>query len=100
MPKIIFRTCSGLVETNAVVGDTLLEVARKNNISLFAGCNGASACGTCQVYIVPDFLPKLKEPSTQESELLEVIAASKSNSRLACQIVITEELDGMMVTIP
>ncbi|MDR1289536.1 MAG: 2Fe-2S iron-sulfur cluster binding domain-containing protein [Holosporales bacterium] len=100
MPKIIFRTSGGEVEVDALVGDTLLEVAQKNGVSLFGGCSGAGVCGTCHVLIPPEFLQKLNEPSDHEADLLEVLPMSKENSRLACQVVVTDELDGLIVNIP
>jgi 2Fe-2S ferredoxin len=100
MPTIIFKTRAGEVRADALVGDTLLDVAHKNEISLFGGCSGAGACGTCHVFISAEFLPKLNEPSAHESDLLEVLPATKSNSRLACQVIVTEEMDGMTVILP
>lgn len=100
MPKIIFQFDNTKTEVNAIVGDTLLETAKKNGIKLFGGCDGAGVCGTCHVFIDPDYLPKLNEAAFDEQDLLDVLSNGKTNSRLACQIVVTEQLDGMKVVIP
>lgn len=100
MAKIIFKTDAGETVVDAVLGDTLLEVAKKNGISLFGGCDGAGVCGTCHVFIDPEYISKVNEATFEEQDLLEILPNGKTNSRLACQIVITEQLDGMLVTIP
>lgn len=100
MPKIIFKSENKEIVVDAVVGETLLETANKADVPLFGGCGGAGVCGTCHVFIDQEYLKKLNEPALEELDLIEVLPNGNSNSRLACQIVITEELDGMTVTIP
>ncbi len=100
MIKIIFKSQDTEQTVEANTGDTLLETAKKNGIRLFGGCDGAGVCGTCHVYVDQHYVSKLNEANLEETDLLEVLPNSKSNSRLACQIVITEDLDGMTVIIP
>lgn len=100
MPKIIFKSEDKEIIVDAVVGETLLETANKANVPLFGGCGGAGVCGTCHVFIDQAFLKKLNKPTLEELDLIDVLPNGNSNSRLACQIIITEELDGMTITIP
>lgn len=100
MPKIIFKTEDKEITIDAIVGETLLEAANRSDIPLFGGCGGAGVCGTCHVFIDQEFLKKLNEPALEELDLIDVLPNGNSNSRLACQITITEDLDGMVVTIP
>jgi len=100
MPKIIFKSEDKEIVVDAVVGETLLETANKADVPLFGGCGGAGVCGTCHVFIDQAFLKKLNKPTLEELDLIDVLPNGNSNSRLACQVVVTEELDGMTVTIP
>lgn len=100
MPKIIFKSDDNEIVVDAVVGETLLETASKANTGLFGGCGGAGVCGTCHVFIEPKFLEKLPQASLEELDLIDVLPNCAINSRLACRIVISEDLDGMVVTIP
>ena len=100
MPKIIFKSEDKEIIVDAVVGETLLETANKANVPLFGGCGGAGVCGTCHVFIDQAFVKKLNKPTLEELDLIDVLPNGNSNSRLACQIIITEELDGMTITIP
>ena len=100
MAKIIFRVkgIDKIVECDN--GKTLLEVAEEADIGLFGGCGGAGVCGSCHVYIEPQYMEKIKEASFEEQDLLEAVPNGKVNSRLACQVVISDELDGMVVELP
>lgn len=100
MPKIIFKSEDKEIVVDAVVGETLLETANKADVPLFGGCGGAGVCGTCHVFIDQAFLKKLNKSTLEELDLIDVLPNGNSNSRLACQVVVTEELDGMTVTIP
>ena len=100
MAKITFETGGQKITVDAINGDTLLEVAHKNDIELFGGCDGAGVCGTCHVFIDPDYIKKLNEQSMEEADLLEILPNGKVNSRLACQVIVTDDLDGMTVIIP
>ena len=100
MAKITFRTNEGDTVVEAKNGETLLEVANNAGVELFGGCGGAGVCGSCHVYIEPDFVDKMEEASFNEQDLLEVLPNAKFNSRLACQIIVSEALDGLVVIIP
>ncbi|MDR0744659.1 MAG: 2Fe-2S iron-sulfur cluster binding domain-containing protein [Holosporales bacterium] len=100
MAKIIFKSESSETIVEATNGETLLEVANNNNIKLFGGCCGAGVCGTCQVFIDNNFINKLNEKTPEELDLLDVLPNGNHNSRLACQVIISDELDGMVVVIP
>jgi 2Fe-2S ferredoxin len=100
MVKIIFKNNSEEKEIEANAGETLLAAANRCGVSLFGGCSGAGVCGTCHILIDPAFVDKLKEPTDHEADLVVVLPKSAFNSRLACQVVVTDALDGMTVTIP
>ncbi len=102
MPKITFIDYEGTersVDANA--GETIMEAATSNDIpGIDADCGGACACATCHVYIAPDWFAKVGEPEDLEAEMLDVAEEVKENSRLACQLTISDELDGIVVVTP
>lgn len=102
MPKITYIQHSGAahaVEANP--GLSLMEVAVKNNVpGIDADCGGACACATCHVYVDPDWLAKLGARTAMEQSMLEFAEGVETNSRLACQIKIADELDGLVVRLP
>lgn len=102
MPKITFIDYEGnSTQTNANVGDTLMDTAVTNDVpGIDADCGGACACATCHVYIDLNWLDKLVSPDEIESEMLSVAEEVKDNSRLSCQIEVTEEMDGIIVHTP
>jgi 2Fe-2S ferredoxin len=83
-------------------GTSVMLGAIQNNITgIEAECGGSCACATCHVYVDAAFLPSLAPPSETEQELLTVVAAERrENSRLSCQLVMSAELDGLVVQIP
>jgi len=100
MAKITFKIGNESKTVDANIGETLLEVAKNNDVKLFGGCDGAGVCGTCHVYIDPDFMEKINKASMDEEDLLEILPNGKITSRLACQVIVSEELSGLVVTIP
>jgi 2Fe-2S ferredoxin len=100
MAKIIFRTNAGDTTVEAKNGETLLEVAERSGVSLFGGCGGAGVCGSCHVFIDLAFVDKLTAPTNEEQDLLDVLPNGQVNSRLACQVRVSDELDEMVVNIP
>ena len=102
MPKITYIENNGTTRTVEVpVGWTVMEGAVKNRVpGIDADCGGACACATCHVYVEPEWVAKLPPRQDMEEQMLDFAQNLKSNSRLSCQIRITEELDGMIVTIP
>ena len=82
-------------------GLTVMEGAVKNNIpGIDADCGGACACATCHVYVKEDWLDKTGERSAMEESMLDFAEAVQDNSRLSCQIKVSDALDGLVVTLP
>lgn len=101
MPKVIFNLADGSQKTVDVnVGDNLLEAAHRNHIPLEGACEGSLACSTCHVIVAPEWYNKIVEPTEDEEDLLDLAFGLKRTSRLGCQIVMDESLDGIEVTIP
>lgn len=102
MPKITFTDSSGNARTvEAENGSTVMETAIRNNIpGIEAECGGACACATCHVYVDSAWLAKVGEQNAIEQSMLDYADDARENSRLACQIKVTEALDGLTVTIP
>lgn len=100
MARITFRSNGSDTVVDAKNGETLLEVAAQAGVELFGGCGGAGVCGSCHVYISSEHLPKLNDATFEEQDLLEALPNGKVNSRLACQVVVSDECDGMVVEIP
>ena len=102
MPKITYVDSSGAKRTvEAETGSTVMEVAIRNNIpGIEAECGGACACATCHVYVAEDWRAKTGEPSPMEEDMLDFGYDVRPNSRLSCQIKVTQELDGLVVTTP
>ena len=102
MPKITFKEYSGTARTiDAETGSTVMETAIRNNVpGIEAECGGACACATCHVYIDEAWREKVGEPSPMEEDMLDFGYDVRPNSRLSCQIKVTAELDGLVVTTP
>jgi 2Fe-2S ferredoxin len=102
MSKVTFITHSGVThEVEASDGSTLMETAMRNNVpGIEADCGGACACGTCHVYIEPEWTGKTGTPDESEAAMLEFAIGPQDNSRLSCQIKITPQLDGLTVRLP
>jgi len=89
------------ITVNAPVGQSLMEVAVDHNITgIDADCEGGCACATCHVVIPNDFMKTLPLMDEDEQYLLDFLDNRQRNSRLSCQIEITDKLDGMIVTVP
>ena len=102
MPKIIFTDSSGTARTvEAENGSTVMETALRNNIpGIEAECGGACACATCHVYVDEAWREKVGGPSPMEEDMLDFGYDVRPNSRLSCQIKMTDELDGIVVSTP
>ena len=79
---------------------TILDIAHRNGIDLEGACEGALACSTCHVIVDPAFYDRLGEPSEDEEDMLDLAFGLTHTSRLGCQIVVTEALDGIVLTLP
>ncbi len=101
MPRITFIETSGKRhEIDAAVGQSVLEVAHANRIDLEGACEGALACSTCHVVVDAAYFDRLDEATEDEEDMLDLAFALTHTSRLGCQIILTDELDGLTVTLP
>ncbi|MCA1936194.1 2Fe-2S iron-sulfur cluster-binding protein [Asticcacaulis sp.] len=83
----------------AIEGWRIMEIIRDNGLPIKAECGGALECATCHVYVGADWLPKLIEKSDEEEEKLDEAFLVKRNSRLSCQILMRDDLNGLEVTL-
>lgn len=81
-------------------GTSLLEVAQAAGMPLEGTCEGQMACSTCHVIVAPEWFGRLPEASEEEEDMLDLAAGAQRTSRLSCQIVLADELDGLEVRIP
>ena len=101
MPKITFITPSGEhTEIDAPNGLSLLEIAHRNKIELEGACEGALACSTCHLIVDPAWFKKLPEATEDEEDMLDLAFGLTHTSRLGCQIIVSDALDGLTVTLP
>jgi 2Fe-2S ferredoxin len=101
MPKMTFiKTDGSRLEVEAPLGLSVLEIAHRNDIDLEGACEGSLACSTCHVIIDPEWYELLEEASEDEEDMLDLAFGLTATSRLGCQIIITEELDGLTVRLP
>jgi 2Fe-2S ferredoxin len=101
MPKMIFIERNGTRrEVDAPLGLSVLEIAHRNGIDLEGACEGSLACSTCHVVIDSDWYDLLKDATEDEEDMLDLAFGLTRTSRLGCQIIITEELDGLTVSLP
>ena len=101
MPRMTFIGRDGTrQEVDAPLGYTLLQIARENDVDIEGACEGCLACATCHVHVSPEWYEKVPAPSDDEEDMLDLAFNITDTSRLGCQIRITEELDGLVVTLP
>jgi 2Fe-2S ferredoxin len=101
MPQMTFIAADGTRKTvEAPLGDTILDIAHENGIAIEGACEGSMACSTCHVIVDKKWFPKLETVSEDEEDMLDLAFGLTRTSRLGCQIVITEELDGLEVSLP
>ena len=102
MPKITYKDNSGNSRTIEVDnGLSIMEGAIQNDIpGIDADCGGSMACATCHVYVKEDWFPKLPNKETGEDDMLDQAYEPKANSRLSCQITVSDELNGLIVHLP
>ena len=87
-------------EVDAPVGLSVLEIAHGNNIELEGACEGSLACSTCHVIVDGEDFERLAEPTEDEEDMLDLAFGLTRTSRLGCQIIMSDELDGLVVTLP
>jgi 2Fe-2S ferredoxin len=101
MPKMVFiERDGGRREVDAPLGLSVLEIAHRHGIDIEGACEGSLACSTCHVIVDPEWYDLLKEASEDEEDMLDLAFNLAKTSRLGCQIIITEELDGLTVRLP
>ena len=102
MPKITYQDIKGNSKTIDVEnGLTVMEGAIQNDIpGIDADCGGAMACATCHVYVKEEWFNKIPKAEDAEVDMIDMAHEPKKNSRLSCQIIVTDELDGLEVTTP
>ena len=102
MPKITYIEQNGNSKTIEVDnGLTVMEGAVQNNIpGIDADCGGGMACATCHVYVQEDWFNKISKKEDGEEDMLDMAFEPKKNSRLSCQIIVSDEIDGLVVNIP
>ena len=102
MTKITYKDYQGNSKTIDVNnGLSVMEGAIQNEIpGIDADCGGAMACSTCHVYVKEEWFNKIPKAEDAEVDMIDMAYEPKKNSRLSCQIIVTEELDGLVVTTP
>ena len=102
MPKITYIEHNGKKHTVDVAnGLSIMEGAIQNNIpGIDADCGGAMACATCHVYVKEEWFNNLPQKEQGEEDMLDMAFEPKKNSRLSCQILVSKELDGIVVDLP
>ncbi|MBY0407667.1 MAG: ferredoxin family 2Fe-2S iron-sulfur cluster binding protein [Rickettsiales bacterium] len=101
MPKMTFVKADGS-ELNVEVpsGISVLEVAHKHGVALEGACEGSLACSTCHVIVDAAWYPKLKPATEDEEDMLDLAFGLTHTSRLGCQIMMSDALDGLKVSLP
>jgi 2Fe-2S ferredoxin len=87
-------------DVEAPLGLSVLEVAHKHAIDIEGACEGSLACSTCHVVVDPEWYELLKIATEDEEDMLDLAFGLTQTSRLGCQIIMTEELDGLTVSLP
>mmetsp|Transcript_5534 Transcript_5534/g.6428 ORF Transcript_5534/g.6428 Transcript_5534/m.6428 type:complete len:169 (-) Transcript_5534:1540-2046(-) len=99
--KITFRDKDGDTETvEANVGDSILDVAFDHDIEIEGACGGEIACSTCHVILDQTTFDSLPEAEEEEEDMLDLALGLTNTSRLGCQVIVTEEMDGITVQLP
>lgn len=98
--KIFVTTLDGVEhELEAIEGWRVMEIIKDYGLPLKAECGGCLACATCHVYVAPEWVDKLYAKRDDEEDMLDEAMEVKDNSRLSCQVIMSEDLNGLRVTI-
>ena len=102
MPRITYKDFQGNSKSIEVeTGLSVMEGAIQNEIpGIDADCGGSMACATCHVYVNDDWFNKIPKPEDSEVDMIDMAYEPKKNSRLSCQIIVSDDLDGLEVTTP
>ena len=101
MPKMTFIERDGAArEVDAPIGLSVLEIAHKHGVDIEGACEGSLACSTCHVIVDPTWFDGLVTPTEDEEDMLDLAFGLERTSRLGCQIVMSDALDGLVVRLP
>ncbi|MCA3364400.1 MAG: ferredoxin family 2Fe-2S iron-sulfur cluster binding protein [Roseomonas sp.] len=101
MPKMVFIERDGTQkEVEAPLGLSVLEIAHRNSVDIEGACEGSLACSTCHVIVDPSWFAKLAKPTEDEEDMLDLAFDLQETSRLGCQLIMTDALDGLVVKLP
>ena len=101
MPKMTFIERDGTRrDVDAPLGLSVLEIAHQHGVDIEGACEGSLACSTCHVIVDTAWFRKLAEPTEDEEDMLDLAFGLTETSRLGCQIIMNEALDGLVVTLP
>ena len=101
MPKMTFIQRDGTrLEVDAPLGLSVLEIAHKHDVDIEGACEGSLACSTCHVIVDKAWYGKLAKATEDEEDMLDLAFGLTETSRLGCQIIMTDALDGLVVTLP
>ncbi len=101
MTKIKFKMSNGSEKVvNAENGLSLMEIARDNDLGIEGTCGGSISCCTCHLIIDPEWYKIVGPPNPDEEDMLDLAVDLKTTSRLGCQIEVSDNLEGLIVTIP
>ena len=101
MPKMVFIERDGTQkEVEAPLGLSVLEIAPRQSDDLEGACEGSLACSTCHVIVDGAWFAKLAKPTEDEEDMLDLAFDLQETSRLGCQLIMTDALDGLVVKLP
>jgi 2Fe-2S ferredoxin len=101
MPKMVFIETNGnRKEVDAPNGLSVMEIAHRHAVDIEGACDGSLACSTCHVIVEAAWAGKLDEASEDEEDMLDLAFGLTETSRLGCQIIMSEEFDGLTVKLP
>ncbi|MGO1118030.1 ferredoxin family 2Fe-2S iron-sulfur cluster binding protein [Rhodovibrionaceae bacterium A322] len=101
MPKMVFIERDGThKEVDAPEGLSVLEIAHRNDVDIEGACEGSLACSTCHVVVEESWFNKLPEPSEDEEDMLDLAFDLQRTSRLGCQLIMDDAMDGLVVRLP
>ncbi|MCA3284702.1 MAG: ferredoxin family 2Fe-2S iron-sulfur cluster binding protein [Roseomonas sp.] len=101
MPKMVFIERDGTrKEVEAPLGLSVLEIAHRNSVDIEGACEGSLACSTCHVIVDGAWFSKLAKPTEDEEDMLDLAFDLQETSRLGCQLIMTDALDGLVVKLP
>ena len=101
MPSMTFIERDGNRKTvDAPLGLSVLEIAHKHGVDIEGACEGSLACSTCHVIVDGTWFEQLAAPTEDEEDMLDLAFDLQETSRLGCQLIMTEALDGLVVKLP